>query len=163
VALNVRSELPSISAVTVAVVVTLLGCRQRSVERPPTVGAGSPLTTQLKTGPRSLSTGATIGILSLDSDTSTASITLEYETELALANRSALEREVETVWRDFLRAEADAAGARRAYVMPRERDDVRPDSSTTQREAGFVYSRGPQGSWSTVGGFAGTPPTQMER
>lgn len=137
--------------------VALWGCG--ASDGPPRT-SDSPPTTQRYSEVRTLSTGKSIKMIGIHRDEAANSIDLEYLTDLRLDQRSSLETEVEQVWRDLLKVEAEKAGALRAYVLPQERDEVRPDAPTTQRAVGFVYARGSDGRWSKASGFSAAPSTR---
>jgi hypothetical protein len=100
---------------------------------------------------RVLASGQRIEILHLQTEANTLS--LEYVTQRDIYDRKALQREVEGIWKDFLRSEAEEATAREALILPQEPSSARPGSPVTNRSTAFVYSRQADGTWTKKSGF----------
>ncbi|HJV89997.1 MAG TPA: hypothetical protein VJ623_06810 [Holophagaceae bacterium] len=70
---------------------------------------------------------------------------LNYQTDLKTSDRPALEREVEEIW-TFFRTDVERAGLTRGII--RANEVPKGFILTTGTAFGFVYHRGPDGSWS---------------
>lgn len=86
-----------------------------------------------------------IDLVEVEPEAGERTLILEYRTELDLADRPALEAEIEAVWQS-LRATVEAAGVSSAAIkaMAPPTGFLRKRSRASRT---FVYRRGPDGAW----------------
>lgn len=127
------------------------GCRQQQASREPQPPAteATPATGSLRT----LTSGKQVRVVATRQDQGPPAVMdFEYATDIPFREHARLASEVEEVWADIVRKEAESAHATRVYILPRT------GPASEDRTTGFVYKRDEDGSWSKAGGFPPSPP-----